>query len=77
MDTNTLSSSGEGLVWWKRTCVAWELEGEDGLRKSRLPSGRWPSEEGAKKSTRAPTRGVDEGVCSPHMFADGRFWWFV
>lgn len=56
-------------------CVAWELDGEEGLRKSRLPSGKWPPGPpclgSEKKSTRAPTRGVGEGVCSPHMFGAG------
>jgi hypothetical protein len=56
--------------------VAWELVGEEGLRKSRLPRGRWPPGRppclgGEKKSTRAPTRGGGEGVCSPHIFGAG------
>lgn len=50
--------------WWKRTCVAWELQGAVGLRKRRLPT--VPDEE-EKKSTRAPTRGVEEGVSGPHI----------
>lgn len=74
METSRLSSSPSGSAWdgdgwWNRMWVAWELEGEVGLRKSRLPSGRallllFGVE---KKSTRAPTRGAVEGVCSPHM----------
>ena len=48
------------------TCVASGLAGADGLRKRRFP--RWPRLE-EKKSTRAPTRGVDEGVVSEqHIF---------
>jgi len=52
-------------------CVAWELDGEEGLRKRRLRSGRWPlwvAVGREKKSTRAPVRGVEEGVSGPHMF---------
>jgi hypothetical protein len=50
-------------------CVAWELEGEDGLRKRRLCSGRWLPGLSEKKSTRAPARGVVEGVSWPHIFS--------
>ncbi len=71
MDTKTLESTQLVLLDWRnRTCVACRLVGEVGLRKRRLPSGRvWPG--AGKKSTRAPTRGVVEGVSWPHIVA---FW---
>lgn len=53
-------SFGLNLTW-----VANGLAGAEGLRKRRLP--RWPRVE-EKKSTRAPTRGVDEVVSEQHIF---------
>lgn len=53
----------ELLFGTKRTCVACKLDGEQGLWKSRLP--RLPP--GAKRLTRAPMRGVKDGVSGPHM----------
>lgn len=75
MDTSRLSSSKGDLQllvvglavagWKKRTWVAWALEGEVGFRKSRLP--RLPRPLGEERSTRAPMRGVEEGVSGPHI----------
>ena len=68
----SLSSLTGEWCWRKRTCVAWLLVGEAGFTKRRLPSGRWdwvwPG--AGKKSTRAPMRGVEEGVSWPHIVGE-------
>lgn len=69
METSKRPSRLEGLGCWKRTWVAWVLDGVEGLRKSRLPRevAALPGLVGEKKSTRAPMRGVEEGVSWPHI----------
>ena len=80
MEKSKLSSRGVGVLvvvdlaagWKKRTWVAWALEGDVGFRKSRLP--RLPRPVGEQRSTRAPMRGVEEGVSGPHMLTWVGWW---
>lgn len=60
MDTRRVSSSSwTSSLGLKRTCVARGLFGVKGFRNNRFPN---------RKSTRAPTRGVEDAEqCSPHI----------
>ncbi len=68
------SAREEGCT--KRTWVAWLLEGQVGLMKRMLASGRraWLCPGAGEKSTRAPMRGVVEGVEGPHILGVFTLW---